>query len=124
MMRVLVIDDSAAVRSRVSELLREGRSFERVDEASDASFGISLARTQRPDAVILDLQLSGNSGLDVLPVLKRGVPPPVVIVLTNHATTAHRRECMARGADYFFDKSREFERAVLVVKALAAARRG
>ena len=116
---MLVIDDSAAVRSRIAELLREARSFERVDEASDAAFGISLARMQRPDAVILDLQLAGSSGLDVLPVLKRGDHPPTVIVLTNHATEAHRRECMARGADYFFDKSREFERAVLVVRALA-----
>lgn len=123
-MRVLVIDDSAAVRSRIAELLRESRSFERVDEASDAAFGISLARTQRPDAVILDLQLSGSSGLDVLPVLKRADPPPTVVVLTNHATQAHRRECVARGADYFFDKSREFERAVLVVRALAEERRG
>jgi DNA-binding NarL/FixJ family response regulator len=122
-MRVLVIDDSAAVRSRISELLREGRVFERVDEASDAAFGISLARRQRPDVVILDLQLAGSSGLDVLLVLKRIDDPPVVIVLTNHATAAHRRECMARGADYFFDKSREFERAVLVVKALAEAQR-
>jgi|HubBroStandDraft_1064217.scaffolds.fasta_scaffold755968_1 DNA-binding NarL/FixJ family response regulator len=122
-MRVLVIDDSAAVRSRLSELLRESRSFERIDEASDAVFGISLARLQRPEAVILDLQLSDSSGLDVLPVLKRTNPPPTVIVLTNHATAAHRRECMARGADYFFDKSREFERAVLVVKSLAEAQR-
>jgi DNA-binding NarL/FixJ family response regulator len=118
-MRVLVIDDSAPVRARVASLVAENAEVEGIDEAPDGAHGIALARAAAPDLVILDLQLPGLSGLDVLPALKAGPAPPVVVVLTNQATAHYRHECLARGADYFFDKSREFDRIAEVVRAWA-----
>jgi DNA-binding NarL/FixJ family response regulator len=67
--------------------------------------------------VVLDLHLPGTGGLDVLPSLVAGTPPPRVIVLTNHATPAHRATSLARGAAWFFDKSSEFHRVVEVLTA-------
>ncbi len=115
-MRVLVIDDSAPVRARLVAMLAEVSGVDGVDEASDGYEGIARARIGAPDAVVLDLQLPGLGGLDVLVKLKALRPPPLVIVLTNQSTELHRRECMARGADLYLDKSREFHRVALALR--------
>jgi DNA-binding response OmpR family regulator len=112
--RVLVIDDSAVIRSRLVRLLQDIDGVE-VDEAEDAAGGLAAARRVRPDAVILDIRLRESSGLDVLQSLKTAPEPPMVIMLTNHPSEHHRRWCRDHGADFFFDKSREFEKVLDVL---------
>lgn len=115
-MRVLVIDDSAVVRSRIVRLLEEMGDIV-VDEVDDAPEAVDAVRRQRPDAVILDIRLRSGSGLDVLEEIKREPAPPLVIMLTNHASDHHRRWCEQHGADFFFDKTREFEKVLDVLSA-------
>ena len=107
-MRVLVVEDSAAVRTRVVDLLREA-GHEVVGEAATTDVALQLQRTLRPEAIVLDLQLLDGNGMEILPVLKSHHPPPVVVVLTNSAQAECRRRCLFLGADYFFDKSHDFE---------------
>jgi DNA-binding NarL/FixJ family response regulator len=102
--RVLVVDDSAAVRARIVGLLREA-GLDVVGEADTAARGLALARSLRPDAVVLDLELPDGCGLQILPALKTQVT--VVAVLTNAAHA--RTRSLALGADHFFDKSIEFD---------------
>lgn len=87
-----------------------------VDEAGDADAAVELVRTHAPTLVILDLQMPGKSGLEILPILKARAEPPIILVLTNEATEHHRRECMAHGADFFFDKSTQFDRVLDVLQ--------
>lgn len=115
-MRVLVIDDSAVVRSRLVRLLEEMGDV-LVDEMDDAPRAAETVRRSRPDAVILDIRLRSGSGLDVLDQIKRQPSPPLVIMLTNHASDHHRRWCEEHGADFFFDKTREFEKVLGVLSA-------
>jgi CheY-like chemotaxis protein len=110
--RVLVVDDSAAIRRRLVAMLREVSGVE-VYEAERADEGLTLARRRRPDLVLLDLTMPGRSGLAVLPELKAASPSPVVVVLTNQATEQHRRLCIAEGADFFVDKSEDFATLLL-----------
>jgi DNA-binding NarL/FixJ family response regulator len=105
---VLVVDDSAAVRSRVVSLLQEA-GLEVVGEAADAAAALRLTDSLRPDAIVLDLQLPDRSGIDILPTLKAYDPSPVVAVLTNAGQPGYRSRCMSLGADYFFDKSSDFD---------------
>jgi CheY-like chemotaxis protein len=112
--RVLLIDDSTVVRSRLVRLLEELGGIE-VEEADDAPDGLACARRQRPDAVILDIRLRTGNGLEVLQELKRGPSPPLVIMLTNHPSDYHRRWCEEHGADFFFDKTSEFEKVLDVL---------
>lgn len=111
-----MIDDSAAVRSRIVRLLEEMGDMV-VDEVDDAPEAVDAVRRQRPDAVILDIRLRSGSGLDVLEEIKREPSPPLVIMLTNHASDHHRRWCEQHGADFFFDKTREFEKVLDVLSA-------
>ena len=118
-MRVLVVDDSPAVRRRIAALLREVAGVAEIDEASDAAAALAMAEARAPGLVVLDLHLGGPGGLHVLASFKRLPLAPSVAVLTNDASDAHRRECLAKGADYFFDKSKEFEAVVSVASELA-----
>jgi len=73
------------------------------------------------DAAVLDLQLKQGTGLGLLKTLARGVRPPntKIIVFTNYAFPQYRERSLALGADYFFDKAREFHRVREVLHELA-----
>ena len=81
---------------------------------------LAMLAARAPDVVVLDIHMPGKSGIAALPMLKRASAAPVVIVLTNDPSEHHRRECLARGAHFFFDKSRHFDRVLDVVADLAA----
>ena len=73
--------------------------------------------------VILDIHMPGKNGLEILPLLKATAARPTVVVLTSHPTELHRRQCLTLGADYFFDKSRDFAQVVdIVVRPTLPAR--
>jgi CheY-like chemotaxis protein len=112
--RVLLIDDSTVVRSRLVRLLEDIGGVH-VEEAEDGPDGLACAQRERPDAVILDIRLRTGSGLEVLRELKRGPSPPLIIMLTNHPSEYHRRWCEEHGADFFFDKTSEFEKVLDVL---------
>ena len=122
-MKLLVVDDSAEVRARIAALVRDIDGLDFVLEAANATRAVDLARAMRPDFVILDLNLPGKSGLEILPILKALLRAPTVLVLTNQAGEAFARRCQQLGADYFFDKSRQFQAAIDVVRFAVAARR-
>jgi DNA-binding NarL/FixJ family response regulator len=119
--RVLVVDDSALVRQRLVEMLRDASLLD-VEEASTTEEAERVLAHQRIDVLVLDMHIGPHSGLEFLAVAKRLLPHVAVLVLTNDPCEAHRRECLLRGADHFFDKAREFERAVEVVVKHAATR--
>jgi DNA-binding NarL/FixJ family response regulator len=105
---VFVVDDTPSMRERLCELLGDIDGVEVIGEAgnlSDATTGI--LRTH-PDCVLLDYQIEGGTGVDVLRAVRPQSPDVEFIVLTNHATDQHRRACLDAGARFFFDKSSEF----------------
>jgi DNA-binding NarL/FixJ family response regulator len=122
-MKVLVVDDSTAIRTRVVTLLRDIDGVIGVLEAGDAARALELSRAERPDFVILDLNLVGQSGLELLPPLKALLGAPIVVVLTNHSGEAYEHRCRQLGADHFFDKSQQFEMAIDVVRSAVNDRR-
>jgi DNA-binding NarL/FixJ family response regulator len=118
--KVLVIDDSATVRSRLVALLGEVGGVDEVLQAETASDGLASAVKSAPRVIVLDLHLREDSGLALLPELRREARDAVLVVLTNHASDLHRRRCEERGADYFLDKSNDFDRIVEIVASARA----
>ena len=117
-MRILIADDSAVVRARLISLLADLRGIEVVGQAEDAIQARNLAEKLRPDVAILDLRMPKGSGADVLSDLKKLNPTPKVIMLTNYPHPENRKKCMDEGADYFFDKSNEFQKVVSVLMGM------
>jgi CheY-like chemotaxis protein len=118
---VFLVDDSPLVRERLAALLSELPNVEVVGQADLAFEAIDSIRKLRPAAVVLDISMPGGSGLQVLEAIKRDRVGPMVIVLTNFANDHYRQKCLELGADYFFDKSTEFERVTEVLRPFPPA---
>jgi len=115
--RVYLVEDSASIRERLVEMLAS-QGITVVGEAESPSEAIAGIRRSRPDCVILDLKLTGGSGIEVLSKLHPEFPEITFIVLSNHADPPYRRRCEAAGARYFLDKSTEFARISELVAGL------
>jgi DNA-binding NarL/FixJ family response regulator len=118
--QVVLIDDSVSVRRRLADLLDELENVVLVGEARSADEGLELLTSLQPDVVILDVRMPGRSGIGLLEDMLRVDPRPAVIVLTNYPYVAYRRRCMDLGAQYFFDKSSQFNRVSDVLNEIAA----
>jgi DNA-binding NarL/FixJ family response regulator len=122
MMRVLIADDSAVVRERLLQFLHDVDGVEIVGQAKDALEAKVMAERLKPDVAILDLRMPKGSGADVLYDIKKFHPSARVIMLTNYSHPENKKKCIDRGADYFFDKSTEFQKVVSVLKGMVQQR--
>lgn len=105
-MKVLVGDHFDAVRSRLVARLREC-GIEVVGEADTLAGATSLAARVKPDAIVTDITFADGLGAAVVIALRASAPCALLVVLTN--TLHFRQPCLASGADYFLDKSTEFD---------------
>ena len=122
-LRVVIVEDSAIIRARLAETLAEIPNVRIVGEAETESDALSLLSAGEWDAAILDLQLKQGTGLGVLKKLRQGGRPArtKVIVFTGYAFPQYRDRSLSFGADFFFDKSREFHRVREVLSDLASS---
>jgi two-component system response regulator MprA len=116
--RVLVIEDDEAIL----KLLRRGLAYEgyQVDTAMDGQSGLTLARDNPPDFVVLDLMLPGIDGLEVCRRLRAGGPVPILI-LTAKESINDRIQGLDVGADDYMTKP--FNLDELLARARALLRR-
>jgi len=108
--RVFVADDSIVLRERLLEMLCEIPGVEILGCAEDGLHAINSIRQLKPDAVVLDIQMPCGTGLDVLKNVKHHGQGPIMIVFTNFPYPQYRKRALEYGADYFFDKTTEFEK--------------
>ncbi|MHB1193633.1 MAG: response regulator transcription factor [Longimicrobiales bacterium] len=114
-MRVMVVDDSTAVRQRLAAGFRKASGVEAVAEVSSGEAAMAQLDGFRPDLVMLDLMLPGMSGIEVLAALKERRPSVKVAVLTNYPNLAFRKRCLELGATHFFGKTTELGRILELV---------
>jgi len=113
--RVFIVEDSAPIRSRLVELLGEIEGVCVVGEAETPGDAVTGIQQTKPHCVVLDYQLIGGTGVDVLRAVRPASPEIGFVVLTNHPNAQYRRVCMEAGADWFLDKSTEFGKIKEVV---------
>ena len=120
-LKVFISDDSTTVRERLVTMALDLPEVDVVGQAEDAPTSLDAIRQTQPDVVILDIRMPGGSGIDVLRTLKKMTPAPAVIMLTNYAYAQYRKKYEKAGADFFFDKSTEFDK---LPQALEQVRQG
>ncbi len=113
--RVLVVDDDVEIQSFLRRVL--GREGYQVDIAANGAVGLSLAREQHPDLIILDIMLPGPDGLEVCQRLRRETPTPV-LMLTARDEVADRVRGLDSGADDYLVKPFALEELLARVRAL------
>ena len=115
-MKIFIADDSAVVRERLIEMLSELTGIEIIGRAQDGLEATNLIEKLNPDVVILDIHMHGGRGIEVLKYIKKIEPVPLVIILTSYPYPQYRKKCMDLGANFFFDKSTEFEKITEVLR--------
>jgi DNA-binding NarL/FixJ family response regulator len=116
--RILVVDESAAVRERLSSRLRDaGHAI--AGDAATAAAALELTLSLTPDAIILDVLLSDRTGVTIVSSLRAASATLIIGIVTN--APEYRRHCLAAGADFVLDKSTEFD-AMATALVSAASR--
>jgi two-component system response regulator NreC len=119
MIRAVVVDDHAVVRSGIKLLLDHEDDIEVVGEAGSAKDAVFRARALRPDVILLDVVMPGESGIDVLPNLLKESPETKVLVLSMQDDPSYVREAFAAGATGYVLKEAADEEVVAAVREIA-----
>ena len=117
--RLLVVDDHAVVRSGLRMLLDAESDFDVVAEAGNAREAIFEARAHKPDVIVLDVVMPGESGIEVLPKLKKEAPDAKVLVLSMQDDPRYVREAFAQGANGYVLKEAADSEVVGAVRKIA-----
>jgi DNA-binding NarL/FixJ family response regulator len=118
MTTIYIADDSEEVRQRLVNLVSGLKEVELVGQTGDAHAAIADIQRLQPDVAILDIRLENGNGIEVLEIVKLLKVPPLVIMLTAFPNQQYRRKCISAGAEYFFDKTSEFERILNVLEPI------
>ena len=108
--KVLVVDESSIVRERLMEIVSELEDIEIVGQEENLIQAQGLIKKVKPNAIILDLCLPDESCMEILKGIKNADSNCKVIIFTSHTFSQYREKCLAAGADFFFDKSTEFQK--------------
>jgi DNA-binding NarL/FixJ family response regulator len=114
--QVAIVDDSAVIKERLMQRLSQLDGIQLAWQAQNAAEAIAAFRQLKPEVAILDIQMPDRSGIEVLVHIKKESPWTTVIMLTNYPLPPFRKYCLEAGADYFFDKSTEFEKVIEVLR--------
>ena len=119
--RVLVVDDEEVIASTLQEFL-QGEGFE-VGVAADAGGALAMAETFGPDVALLDVQLPGLDGLELLDRLLRVRPETLVLMITAYATVENAVAAFRRGAHDYLMKPVLFDELLTKLDRLMGFRR-
>jgi len=121
-MKVLVVDDHAVVRQGVHRLL-SAQPDTAVLEAATAHEALMLARREAPDVIVLDINLEGASGLELLRRIRIESPSARVLMFSMHAEPIYANRALKAGAFGYVCKSAGAEELTTAVLRVAAGER-
>jgi DNA-binding NarL/FixJ family response regulator len=123
MIRVLIVDDHAIVRTGLRLLLDQEGDIQCTGEAGTADEAVREARREQPDVVLLDVVMPGKSGIEALPAILEAAPEGKVLVLSMQDDPSYVRQAFAAGASGYVLKEAAEAEVVLAVREVAAGGR-
>lgn len=121
--RVLIVDDHAVVRAGLRRVIEAEADLEAVGEAATAERAVFAAIEQKPDVVLLDVVMPGQSGIEGMPALLQAVPEVKVLVLSMQDDPHYVREAFEAGASGYVLKEAADTEVVGAIRAVAAGER-
>ena len=124
-LRVFIADDAPAVAEMLVELISDRGRVEVVGIGDSEAGTIEEIRRLRPDVVVLDLQLQGGSGTNVIRAVRSdpGLAATRLLVASNHVSEPMRAGCLELGADGYYDKVKELGPLAAMLAELARTRK-
>ena len=117
--RVLVADDHALMRMGLVALFRTDASLTVIGEAEDGFQAVELAVQTRPDVIVLDLQMPGLSGAEVVHAVKKKYPDVKIVILTTFSISDSIARALDAGAEGALLKSTPNEKLIDIVHRVA-----
>lgn len=102
--RVMVVDDHGIVREGLRQVLQADGAFEVVGEAANGAEALAIAERERPDVILLDITMPGDSGLVVAQQLRQRVSESKVLILSVHDDAEYVMESVRAGAHGYLRK--------------------
>ncbi|MBP6686570.1 MAG: response regulator [Lacibacter sp.] len=115
---ILIVDDNVSYVERMLSILSEDHTAVRFHTATNYEDATELISKLSPQIAMLDINLPGKSGIDILNYIKNSNKDCRVIMITNHAFESYRKKCMELGAEHFLDKSADFEKISTILSEM------
>jgi two-component system, NarL family, invasion response regulator UvrY len=123
MVRVLIADDHALIRSGLMKLLQEDRSIREMGEAATGEQTLDRLRESRWDLLLLDINMPDRNGLDILKHVRSGYPDTRVLVLSGYPERQYARNVLRAGASGYLAKDSASEELLRAVRIVIQGRR-
>lgn len=105
---LLIVDDNLNFVKRLVCILEDVPNIRGINIASDFNEAVSLFSADQYNVVLLDINLPGKNGIELLKLFKKQRPECDIIMITNHADSYYRQLCLSLGAKHFLDKSNDY----------------
>jgi DNA-binding NarL/FixJ family response regulator len=119
-LRIVLVDDTPEILFLLRVGLEVDGRFEVVGEAANGRQAVSVASTQQPDAILLDLAMPIMDGLEAIPKILEASPDTKIVILTAFDAGQMLEDAMARGAHAYIEKGGEVEDIAEKIAAVCA----
>ena len=118
-MKILLLDHSLPVRFRLTRQLWAMPGVSQVIATAEGLHALRLLKHMQPAMLLLDLDLPNSDPIQLIPQFKQEIRDLKVMALTSKATDYKRQRYLRAGADWFFDKSTDFEPLLTQLRQLS-----
>ena len=115
MLNILIIDDNESFRGSFRDLLSQHFPAMHIEEAADSKGSLEKITEHLPDLMFVDIELAGESGLDLTRKIRLIHDTTTIAILTNYYLPEYRDAAQESGADYFFSKGASSMEEVLTL---------
>ena len=123
MIRIVLIDDHALVRTGLRMILEKQPDIDVAGEADDGQTGLNLIRREKPDVALVDLHMPTVSGIEVTERVRRAKLSTRVVILTMAGEAPFPRKLLDAGASGYLTKGCPADELVRAVRQVADGRR-
>jgi len=115
---ILLVDDSEIILRKMKELLSDVTFIQTIETALNAEVAMEKIRLMLPELVLLDINMPHKNGIELLQDIKQEFPRIKVIMVSSHSAEFYKEMCKDLGAEYFVDKTMEFEKIPALIEAV------
>lgn len=120
----IIVDDSDILRERLKTLIITNKEINLVGEASNSIDAMQLISNLHIDILFLDIHMPGSNGFKVLTQIRNSNKKIKIIIITNYPTIQYRTAALEMGANYFVDKSEEFDEIPNILNEIVLSKIG
>lgn len=116
---VLIVDDNEEFVDRMVDLLVDVENISSIQTASDYNEAFRMLDNKAHDVVLLDINLSGKNGIQLLQKIQELGWNCNVIMITNSSGGYYKKQCKKLGVTHFLDKTNEFEKVPMIITSIS-----